>query len=81
MSNNLAENSMRPVALGRKNWLHVGSAKSGPKVAAILSAVESCRRLNVPIKEYFADILPGMSRRKLSEIAAVTPARWNASRV
>ncbi len=34
LSNNLAENSMRPVALGRKNWLHVGSAKSGPKVAA-----------------------------------------------
>jgi transposase len=41
LSNNLAENSMRPVALGRKNWLHVGSAQSGPKVAAILSVVES----------------------------------------
>jgi hypothetical protein len=36
---------MRPVALGRKNWLHVGSPQSGPKVAAILSVVESCRRL------------------------------------
>ena len=35
LSNNLAENSMRPIALGRKNWLHMGSAKSGPKVAAI----------------------------------------------
>lgn len=45
LSNNLAENSMRPVALGRKNWLHVGSAQAGPKVAAILSVVESCRRL------------------------------------
>src|SRR5450432_1398598 len=41
LSNNLAENSMRPVALGRKNWLHVGSAQSGPKVAAIISVVES----------------------------------------
>ena len=41
LSNNLAENSMRPIALGRKNWLHVGSAQSGPKVAAILSVVES----------------------------------------
>ena len=47
LSNNLAENSMRPVALGRKNWLHVGSAQAGPKVAAILSVVESCRRLGV----------------------------------
>ena len=45
LSNNLAENSMRPVALGRKNWLHVGSAKAGPKMAAILSVVEPCRSL------------------------------------
>ena len=80
LSNNLAENSMRPVALGRKNWLHVGSAKSGPKVAAILSVVESCRRLNIPIKDYLADVLPGMSVRKLSEVAALTPARWATSR-
>ena len=45
LSNNWAENSMRPVALGRKNWIHLGSAQAGPKVAAILSVVESCRRL------------------------------------
>jgi len=39
LSNNLAEKSMRGVALGRKNWLHVGSAKPGPNVAAILSVI------------------------------------------
>ena len=39
LSNNLAENSMRPVALGRKNWIHIGSPQAGPKVAAILSVV------------------------------------------
>jgi len=80
LSNNLAENSMRPVALGRKNWLHVGSAKSGPKVAAILSVVESCRRLKVPLADYLGEVLPGMSSRKLPEIAWLTPARWAASR-
>jgi transposase len=76
LSNNLAENSMRPVALGRKNWLHVGSAQSGPKVAAILSVVESCRRLRIPVREYLLAVLPGMARRKVSEVAALTPARW-----
>lgn len=80
LSNNLAENSMRPVALGRKNWLHVGSAQSGPKVAAILSVVESCRRLGEPVKDYLLAVLPGMSRRKLSEVASFTPVRWAASR-
>src|ERR1041384_5867999 len=65
LSNNLAENSMRPVALGRKNWLHGGSPKAGPKVAAILSVVESCRRLRVPVKDYLLGILPGLNRRKI----------------
>ena len=80
LSNNVAENSMRPVALGRKNWLHVGSAKSGPKVAAILSVVESCRRLGIPVKDYLLAVLPGMNQRKLSEVAPLTPARWKAAR-
>jgi transposase len=78
LSNNVAENSMRPIALGRKNWLHVGSAKSGPKVAAILSVVESCRRLSVPVKEYLLAVLPGMNQMKISEVAQLTPARWKA---
>jgi transposase len=80
LSNNLAENSMRPIALGRKNWLHVGSVKAGPKVAAILSVVESCRRLHLPVKEYLAAVLPGMDRRKLSEAQSLTPARWSTAR-
>lgn len=79
LSNNLAENSMRPVALGRKNWLHVGSAQAGPRVAAILSVVESCRRLGAPVKEYLLDVLPGMSSRTKSEYSQLTPARWLAS--
>jgi transposase len=80
LSNNLAENSMRPVALGRKNWLHVGSAQTGPKVAAILSIVESCRRLGVPVRAYLLAVLPGMARRTLSQVASLTPARWAAAR-
>ena len=72
---------MRPLALGRKNWLHVGSAKAGPKVAAILSVIESCRRLSLPVKEYLADVLPGLARRTLPQVANLTPARWAPSRV
>ena len=43
LSNDVAEDSMRPVALGRKNWIHVGSPQAGSKIAAILSVVESYR--------------------------------------
>jgi hypothetical protein len=78
LSNNLAENSMRPIALGRKNWIHVGSQQAGPKVAAILSIVESCRRLKIPIREYLADILPGLADTSVQQLAELTPAAWAA---
>jgi hypothetical protein len=61
LSNNLAENSMRPVVLGRKNWIHMGSPQAGPKIAAILSVVESCRRLKLPVRDYLAAVLPGFA--------------------
>lgn len=79
LSNNLAENSMRPVALGRKNWLHIGSVQAGPKVAAILSIIESCRRLGVPVKEYLADVLPRLNGCTLRQVANLTPPRWSAT--
>ena len=69
LSNNLAENSMRPVALGRKNWIHVGSEQAGPKVAAILSVIESCRRLKLPVREYLASILPGLANLPVQRVS------------
>lgn len=68
---------MRPVALGRKNWLHVGSETAGPKVA-ILSVVASYKRIGAPVREYLADVLPGLADRKLDELPQLTPARWLA---
>jgi len=78
LSNNLAENSMRPVALGRKNWIHIGSAQAGPKVAAILSIVETCRRLQIPARKYLAAVLPGLADVSIQKLADLTPAAWAA---
>jgi hypothetical protein len=78
LSNNLAENSMRPIALGRSNWIHTGSEHAGPRIAAIFSVVESGRRLNIPIRDYLADILPGVADTPLQCIAELTPAAWAA---
>jgi transposase len=78
LSNNLAENSMRPVALGRKNWIHIGSKQAGPKVAAILSIVETCRRVKIPIRDYLAAVLPGIADVSIQRLAYLTPAAWAA---
>jgi len=80
LSNNLAENSMRPVAIGRKNWVHLGSKQAGPKVAAIFSIVESCRRLGLPIREYLAAVLPGLAGRSVKGLDQLTPAAYAASK-
>jgi transposase len=74
LSNNLAENSMRPVALGRRNWIHIGSAQAGPKIAAILSVVESCRRLKFPVRDYLAAVLPGLADCPIRRLPELTPA-------
>jgi len=76
LSNNLAENAIRPLALGRKNWIHIGSPEAGPRVAAIISIVESCSRLNIPIRDYLGSVLPGLANRPISQIAQFTPAAW-----
>jgi transposase len=74
VNNSLAENAMRPVALGRRNWIHIGSEEAGPRVAAILSVVETCRRLKIPIRDYLCSILPGIANFPLNRIDELTPA-------
>ena len=78
LSTNLAENSMRPIAVGRANWIHIGSEQAGPPIAAILSVVERCRRLKIPIRNYLADILPGLANASVQQIAEITPVAWAA---
>jgi transposase len=78
LSNNLAENAMRPVALGRKNWIHIGSKEAGPRVAAILSIVETCRRLKLPIRDYLGSVLPGLADLPIQQVAQLTPSAWAA---
>lgn len=80
LSNNWAENSMRPVALGRKNWIHIGSPQAGPKIAAILSVVESCRRRKIPVRTYLEAILPGLADVPIQRLPELTPAVWNKQR-
>jgi len=76
LSNNLIENSMRPITLGRKNWIHIGSPEAGSKVAAILSVIESCRRLKISARDYLSSVLPGLAGMRLHRLAALTPTAW-----
>ena len=64
---------MRPVALGRRNWIHIGREEAGPRVAAIVSIVETCRRLKIPVHDYLGSVLPGLTDFRIRRIAELTP--------
>jgi transposase len=79
IDNNWCENAMRPVALGRKNWLHIGSEAAGPRVAAIASIVETCRRLGINVRDYLMDVLPRIPSWPAKRIGELTPTAWAAA--
>ena len=54
----------------------LGSHPDGPKVAAILSIVETCRRLHIPVRKYLAAVLPGLANISIQRLHELTPAAW-----
>jgi transposase len=80
IDSNWCENAIRPLALGRRNWLHIGSAEAGPKVAAIASIIETCHRLEINARQYLSHVLPRLPEWPVNRIAELTPASWQAAR-
>jgi transposase len=81
IDNNWCENAMRPIALGRKNWLHIGSESAGPNIAAIMSVIETCRRLKINLRAYLLDVLPKLPTWPANRVAELTPMAWEAARL
>jgi len=84
IDNNRCEQSIRPIALGRKNWLHIGTPCAAPSVAAIISVVESCKRMGINVRTYLSEVLPRLAAahpERVAPLAAtLTPAKWLAAR-
>lgn len=79
IDNNWCENAIRPLALGRKNWLHIGGEEAGPKVAAIQSIFQTCRRLEINPRQYLLDVLPKIADWPINRVAQLSPMHWKAS--
>lgn len=74
--NNLAENAVRPVALGRKNWLFVGSERGGRAAALFMSLVQSCKNCNINPWEYFDDLLRRIMSHPVCRLRELLPDQW-----
>jgi transposase len=76
IDNNLCENSIRPTAVGKKNFLFVGHPDAGQRSAVIYSVLGSCRRHGINPAEYLQDVFERLPKAKTSEVPALTPAAW-----
>jgi transposase len=74
--NNLAENAMRPVALGRKNWLFVGSERGGKAAALFMSLVKSCKDCEINPWEYLDDMLRRIMSHPVNRLRELLPDKW-----
>jgi transposase len=76
ISNNWVENQIRPIALGRANWLFAGSLRAGKRAAAIMSLVHSAKINGHDPYAYLKDILERLPTQPASRIEELLPHRW-----
>jgi transposase len=76
ISNNWVENHIRPIALGRSNWLFAGSLRAGKRAAAIMSLLHSARINGHEPYAYLKDVLERLPTHPASRIDELLPHRW-----
>ncbi len=76
IDNNACERAIRPIAIGRRNWLFAGSMRGGRAAATVFSLAESCRLAGVDPVDYFADVLVRVSSHPASQVEDLLPENW-----
>jgi hypothetical protein len=79
--NNHVENQIRPVALGRGNWLFAGSLRAGQRAAAVMSLIQSAKLNGHDPYAYLKDVFTRLPTQPASRIAELLPQRWQPSAV
>ena len=74
--NNWIENRIRPIALGRNNWLFAGSLRAGQRAAAIMSLIGSAKINDLDPYAYLSDVLARLPTHPARRIAELLPHRW-----
>jgi transposase len=76
LDNNVAERAVRPLAIGRKNWLFFGSEDGGEAGAILLSLVQTCRGLKINPREYLEDVFRKLMGHNAQKLEELLPDRW-----
>ena len=76
IDNNWVENRIRPIALGRQNWLFAGSLRAGKRAAAVMSLIHSAKLNGLDPYTYIRDVLKRLPTQPASRIEELLPHRW-----
>lgn len=76
IDNNAIENAIRPIALGRKNWLFAGSLSAGQRAAHIMSLIATVKANGKDPHAYLKDVLTRLPTTLDRNIATLLPHRW-----
>lgn len=76
LDNNVAEQSIRPVALGRKNWLFMGSERGGHAAAVYMTLIATCKRAGINPWDYLRDIFGRIMSHPANKLDELLPGNW-----
>lgn len=79
--NNPVENSLRPVALGRKNFLFAGSDKGAQRIAIIYSLLGTCKMNNINPYEWLKDVFERINDHPINKISQLLPHNWKKNQL
>lgn len=80
IDNNFVENSIRPTAIGKKNWLFIGHPKAGQTSAIIYTLIENCRMNKIDPFAYLVDVLPRIQAHPAKRVSELLPRQWAEAR-
>jgi len=81
IDNNLIERQIRPIAVGRRNWMFAGSLRAGKRAAAVMSLIQSARLNGHDPLAYMKDVLTRLPTHLNSRIEELLPHRWQPQTV
>ena len=76
IDNNHLENRIRPVAVGRSNWLFAGSLRAGQRAATVMSLIQSAKLNGHDPHGYLKDVLERLPTQPASRLEELLPHRW-----
>ena len=77
---NLAEQSIRPLKLGAKNWIRIGHPKAGPRLANLFTLIENCRQEGLDPEAYLIEIIARLPDHPMNRVAELLPRAWKAAK-